>query len=321
MAIVDAPVGFALAAGTVAAFNPCGFAMLPAYLSFFLGNEDKAGEGRHPVARALAVSAAMTVGFVVVFGLAGLAIEVASLAVGRWTPWITLVLGVLMVPIGVAMAMGRDVKVSLPRLQRGGRTGGLASMATFGASYATVSLSCTLPVFLAAVNGSFQDGDLLGGLATYVAYAVGMGLVVAVLTVAIALARDGLVRRLRRSLPTVHRIGGAFLVLTGAYVAYYGYYEVRILRGDDDVAAGPVTWVTDLSGRVSGWLDGVGTGAFVVLLAALVVAGVWRRRRRPTPPPAAVSPTEASPTAASPTEPTATTPETRPTADATTTGA
>ncbi|MGH9112549.1 MAG: cytochrome c biogenesis protein CcdA, partial [Acidimicrobiales bacterium] len=38
--MIDAPVGFAFAAGMVAAFNPCGFAMLPAYLSWFLGQSE-----------------------------------------------------------------------------------------------------------------------------------------------------------------------------------------------------------------------------------------------------------------------------------------
>ena len=35
--MIDAPLGLAFAAGLVATINPCGFAMLPAYLSFFLG--------------------------------------------------------------------------------------------------------------------------------------------------------------------------------------------------------------------------------------------------------------------------------------------
>ena len=40
--MIDAPFALAFAAGTVAAFNPCGFALLPAYLGWFLGAEDAA---------------------------------------------------------------------------------------------------------------------------------------------------------------------------------------------------------------------------------------------------------------------------------------
>jgi hypothetical protein len=61
----------ALTAGMVAAFNPCGFAMLPAYLGLFLGDEAGAKSGS-AVGRALGVGAAVTVGFVAVFGVAGM---------------------------------------------------------------------------------------------------------------------------------------------------------------------------------------------------------------------------------------------------------
>ena len=40
------PFGFAFGAGIVAAVNPCGFAMLPAYLSLYLGTEEAGYEKR-----------------------------------------------------------------------------------------------------------------------------------------------------------------------------------------------------------------------------------------------------------------------------------
>ena len=39
--MIDVDLAFPLAAGLIAAFNPCGFAMLPAYLAYFLGHELK----------------------------------------------------------------------------------------------------------------------------------------------------------------------------------------------------------------------------------------------------------------------------------------
>ena len=69
-----APLGFAFAAGMVAAVNPCGFAMLPAYLGLYLGSGDTDGRThllRH-VGRALLVGGLVTVGFVLLFGVAGL---------------------------------------------------------------------------------------------------------------------------------------------------------------------------------------------------------------------------------------------------------
>lgn len=278
MALIDAPVGFAVAAGTVAAFNPCGFAMLPAYLSFFVASEADSDQGTasegNPVVRALLVTAAMTVGFIVVFGLAGVALKGASLTVGEWTPYFTIAIGVLLMVIGVATLAGRALKINLPVLQRGGQDRSLASMVAFGASYATVSISCTLGIFLSAVSSSFSDGNILSGLVASVAYAFGMGLVIGVLTVSLALAREGIVRRVRAMMRYLNRITGILLVMTGAYVAYYGYYEIRTLDGDR-IAAGPVHWVTDWSARVTERIDRFGATAIGVVLILLIGIGLW----------------------------------------------
>ncbi len=47
------PVGYAFGAGMVSAVNPCGFAMLPAYLSLYLGAREDGFAKRSPVVRML----------------------------------------------------------------------------------------------------------------------------------------------------------------------------------------------------------------------------------------------------------------------------
>ncbi len=279
MAIVDASFGLALTAGSVAAFNPCGFAMLPAYLGFFV-RDDEPIDSPHSnaVGRALVVSAAMTAGFMLIFGLFGLLIEGASVAVGEITPWLTVGIGVVMVPTGVFLLLGHEIKIRLPRLQRGGSDRRLGSVCMFGMSYATVSLSCTMPVFLAAVAGSFRSDGFVNGLSSYAAYAVGMGLVITTLTVAIAIAREGIIRRMRRALPYLNRAAGALLVVAGLYVAYYGYWELRILAGHD-VPEGPVAWVSEWSARATQRVDDLGVLVFAAALAGLMGVGHLRRRR------------------------------------------
>ncbi|MDP8977837.1 MAG: hypothetical protein M3N17_04560 [Actinomycetota bacterium] len=54
----DVPLLLAFTGGLVASVNPCGFAMLPAYLSFFLGLDNAMA----PAGRATAVARALRVG-------------------------------------------------------------------------------------------------------------------------------------------------------------------------------------------------------------------------------------------------------------------
>ncbi|MGH8992240.1 MAG: cytochrome c biogenesis CcdA family protein [Acidimicrobiia bacterium] len=275
----DAPLALGFAAGLLAAFNPCGFAMLPAYISFFLGSSS-AGPAVG-VGRSLAVGGAMSLGFVAVFGTAGLIVSHLSSTFKDATPYVTVVVGLgVLVPLGVAYLLGRQVNLRLPRLHRGGSDEGLASMVVFGVSYATISLSCGLGPFLAAVTGTFREGNLAGGLAVFGAFVAGMSAVLMSLTLALGLARRSMVARLRSVLPYVHRVSGALMVTAGLYVAYYGWYSIRLLDGDD-VPAGPVAFVERASDEVARFVTDTGETRLGAVLAAFVVVaavGAWRRR-------------------------------------------
>ncbi len=268
----------ALTAGMVAAFNPCGFALLPAYLALFLG--DQAGaRSTSSVARALAVGAAVTTGFVAVFGLAGILISGFALQVSAWTPYATVAVGPLLVALGIWLVTGHELSIRLPRWSRVPDQG-LVGMFTYGVIYATVSLSCTIPVFLVAVVGTFRADSFVAGVAVLLAYAAGMGLVLTALAVALALARDGAVQRSRSVLPWLNRISGVLLILAGAYVTWYGYVEIRVLGGDL-VERGPVDTVAQWSGEISTFIE-AHRGVLAMGAAMLVLAGTvwWRWRRR-----------------------------------------
>src|SRR5437899_3083599 len=87
-------------------------------------------------------------------------------------------------------------------------------------------LPAYLPLFVGTMSTLF--GRSLGeGAQYFLAYSVGFGLVITAMTVALALGHRSIVRRLRQVLPFVHRVAGALLVLTGLYIAYYGYIEIR----------------------------------------------------------------------------------------------
>lgn len=238
----------ALAAGMAATVNPCGFALLPAYLSAFVGLDHRGGRAG-AVGRALTVSAALTAGFVLVFGLFGLIVSPLAIRLEQYLPWATVVIGIALVGLGIALLAGRQLVLVLPKLQRGGGDGSLGSMFLFGVSYAVASLSCTIGPFLAVTTSTFRSDNWLAGLAVFVTYGLGMGLVIAILTVAVALAKSGIVHRFRALLPVMNRIAGGFLLVAGIYVAYYGWYEIRVLDG---ATSDPIV---DRAIRIQTWLQ------------------------------------------------------------------
>jgi cytochrome c biogenesis protein CcdA len=272
----------ALTAGMVAAFNPCGFALLPAYLSLVIGREGDV----NPVARALAAAAAMTAGFVAVFGAFGLVVVPLTISLGTALSWATVVVGVGLLGLGLWLLTGHELVLRLPRITGAAPTGSAASMAFYGMAYAVASLSCTIAPFLAVTTSTFRAESVGAGITVFVAYAVGMGLVVGLLAVAVALAREGLVRRLRNVMPYVNRISGILLVLAGAYVAYYGTYELRLASGeitDDPI----ISAATAAQAAVARLISELGPGLLGAALVGLVAVGVLARRarrRKPTSP-------------------------------------
>ena len=90
------PFGFAFGVGVVAAVNPCGFAMLPAYLSLYLGaREEDFGKSSSMsrLLRSLLVGATVSSGFVVLFGLAGLIISAGGTLLLDVMPALGIVIG------------------------------------------------------------------------------------------------------------------------------------------------------------------------------------------------------------------------------------
>jgi cytochrome c biogenesis protein CcdA len=288
--VIEGQFAYVFGVGMVAAFNPCGFAMLPAYLAYFIevdGHEAESTRSFPAIIRALKVGAAMTAGFVVVFTLAWLVIDGLSGAFQDHLSWVTMVIGVGLFALGLSFALGKEVYLRLPHLDRGTESRELGSMFVFGISYALASLSCTIPTFLAAVAFTFDNESFISGLWALVAYALGMGLVITFLTVCVALAKQGIINRMRGFLPYVGRVAGVLLMIAGAYMVWYGWWEEQTLA-NNDVAEGPVGFVTDLSGSVTTWIDQMGAVRLGLLLAGLlaiplVLAWGWRASRPQAP--------------------------------------
>jgi cytochrome c biogenesis protein CcdA len=265
----------------VATVNPCGFALLPAYLGAFVGLQDRPNR-LGAVGRALAVSAVVTAGFVTVFGLLGIVFSSVLEEVQQYAPWFTIVFGLVVVGLGIYLLTGRELVLSLPKFERGGSDGTLPSMYLFGVSYAVASLSCAIAPFLVVTSSASNADNFASRVLTFVLYGVGMGLVIAVLTVALAMARSGVIARFRELLPTVNRIAGGLMVVTGAYVAYYGYYELRLLNygGDEDDPI--IDAAIRIQTRLQNLMPNTGNYGWYVVGAVLVIAAAiaWSLRTR-----------------------------------------
>ena len=154
------PFGYSFGAGMVSAVNPCGFAMLPVYLTLYLGAEDSTFYAQSPPLRmlkALGITVVVTSGFGLLFGVTGGVITLGGtflhhdpLAVpgGRHRP-----------DHSGGLAPDRTLYVvpldaPIRRAVRRSPTHVGAGFFLFGAAFGATSMSCTLPIFLLVMGSS-----------------------------------------------------------------------------------------------------------------------------------------------------------------------
>ena len=221
------PLGFAFGAGMVSTVNPCGFAMLPAYLGLYLGGAEANAviPAFQRLIRALVVGSSVTLGFVLLFGVVGLIIGGGSQVVVGAFPWIGLGVGVALTFGGAWLLRGGSLYTNLAE-RAAARIGdpsrvGVRGYFLFGISYGTASLSCTLPIFLLVVTSTFVVSGFFEAIGQFIVYALGMGSVLMALTLSMALFKGVMRSALRRVLPYIAPASAVFMLVAGTYIVYY----------------------------------------------------------------------------------------------------
>lgn len=279
------PIGIAIVAGALASVNPCGFPLLPAFLSFYVGaDEDFLPRAPERAAQGLLVGVLVSTGFLAVFAVVGVPLSFGVTQLTSAIPWAGLGIGVLMVVGAVAGLMGKAVYLSPRRPLNIERQRRPRTMVWFGAAYALCSLGCTLPIFVALVGASLATASVLEGVVVFGAYALGMMTMLMALSLGAALARNGLARRLKRLLPYMQRVASGLLLVAGAYLTYYWarviWSPAQSAAGDPLVAA--MTRFATLVQRAAGSSG----GRAALLMAGFVVAvgisvALWQWSGRP----------------------------------------
>lgn len=275
-------LSLAFITGMLAAVNPCGFILLPTYLLYFLGlSSHEAGVTRAPMGRALKVSLAVSAGFLSVFVVVGLITEFSTNWLNANAKYMTSVIGVVLVVLGVAMLFGYRLPISTPKLDAGGRDRTTWSMFVYGIAYAIASIGCTLPLFMVNLFGAARREGFFAGLANIAMYGLGMALLVTALTVTLAAANVGLLKLLRRGMQYVEMVAGAFVLLSGLYLLWY-FWKVDIQEEGDPITDAVARYQTEIQNFLNDNWQGVAV-VLGLIVGAAVATTMLGRRRKPSP--------------------------------------
>lgn len=211
-------LSFAFAAGVAAFFNPCGYAVLIAYISHFFSTKEKKTGVKRNLLHGLSIGIIATIGFLTVFALTGLGIAFVSRSIAELIPWINFFLGFLLIGIGFYLLAGRTVSLNTHVGKINPNQTSALSFYKYGIIYAAASLGCVLPIFISVVVSGLASGSLTGGLGVFLAYSVGMGIVMTIVSIALATSKNALVNKIKKFAPHINKINAVILIALGIYL-------------------------------------------------------------------------------------------------------
>jgi cytochrome c biogenesis protein CcdA len=249
--------------------------LLPTYLVYYLGTELNRGEESRAATlrRSLAVGSAVSAGFVGLFLVVGIISRAFTNAIVTNSKYASLVIGIILVAMGVAMFFGWKPPIAQPdvSVQRQRTTW---NMFLFGIVYAIASIGCTIGFLTSVILGSVNRQGYVSGVLSITLYGLGMGLLVTSLTVALAFARVGLLTTLKKSLRWFDKVSAGFVTLTGVYLTWYWYSSITN-RGAGSI----ITRVDNMQTDVAEFLGDIGAVTLAVVFSVVIVIAVLIIRR------------------------------------------
>jgi cytochrome c biogenesis protein CcdA len=262
-------LALAFAAGMVAPVNPCGFALLPAWITLSLGDTTHHTALAGRLARALQSGVALTIGFAGTLVAAGLIVSAGARAVIDAAPWLGLATGVVLLLLAAVMLTGHSLGLRLPGIGRkpASRGHGVGQSVAYGVGFAGASLSCTFGVLLAVIAQAQATATYTGLVVVFAVYAAGAATVLLLLSIATAIAGTALTRRTASLARYGPKLTAIVLAVTGAYLIWY-WYPAAVNGG----RATSGTALTGFAATASTWVQAHGTLIAVSATGAVLVA-------------------------------------------------
>ena len=213
-------------------FSPCSFPVLPAFMAYYLKLDAGGTKASTQVAAGRGFVASL--GIVAVYGLIALAVFAAGLAAAAFIPFISPVMGVVLITFGILallpfqyhwltrpfVALKNKIASRFGgKWQPGIRT----KLFAFGAGYGAAGFACVAPPFIGAVLNASALGapdQAFLGLGLYVAIVI--ALMVSV-TVALHVAGDRALKKIRAWSAAMKYVSAAALIIAGGYLLYLFY--------------------------------------------------------------------------------------------------
>lgn len=219
-------VVLAIIFGTAAFFSPCSFTVLPAYISHYISQEEE--KASRPLQRGLYFGLIAALGVITINILVGLIIA----ALGSTAPFakdpredISLILGIrtvaglLIVALGVLTVLDRPLPIPSFVHRLMGRASFGKSIFLYGLLYNGAAIGCTGPILLGLTLYALSTGSFASAFTAFVIFALTMGVLMILLTTAIAIGKEKAIKKLAPLTPVIKKLAGWVMIFVGLTIA------------------------------------------------------------------------------------------------------
>src|SRR3989338_272444 len=220
-------LGFAFAAGSVSFLNPCGYAVLTSYLSYYFTKKEKKRGLVSGLYEGASSGFLAMLGFISVNVLLGLIITFFGRELLGYIPSLITILGGLLIVVGIALLFNRNFGIHFS-VRKGFKLQSKLSFYEYGIMYSLASFGCTLPIFLSVVVAAIAASGLLSASIVILSYALGMGIMMIGVTVILATSKEYTMKHLTRLLPHMSKINALILIGVGLWLIYRNTFGVPI---------------------------------------------------------------------------------------------
>lgn len=225
--------GIAFSAGLVAVFNPCGFALLSVYLSYFLQEKgfDKSVSIPKKFYESILISTTVNIGFVIVFFLFGLLISGGFYTLKSIFSYVGILISIILLGYGFYVLSGGMVYFSkLSKLSNSINSSNEKSLKFYfyyGISYGLTSLSCSLPIFMSIVFSFSNTSSINLLFRDFVLFSMGSWISLIIVSIALLFIKTFL-EKIKIFFKIYNILASLILIISGSYLILYWMSEFKI---------------------------------------------------------------------------------------------
>ena len=210
------PLMLVLGAGMLTFLSPCGYLLIPAYISHRLGK-------KVTVLRSVGGGLTAVLGIFIVLGSLGIMIGIVSPFIKSLVPHLTLISGIMIIIMGLCKLI--NFRISFTGVSKLNSLLSFGGLLTYGIAYAFAASGCTFPIFLTVIlYASLFPG--LGGLITMLTYGTGVAIPLIISSVLVSRVDYTNMRSIGNILSKIHAGSAIFIIFAGIYLIAFYYVNV-----------------------------------------------------------------------------------------------